>query len=91
VHQTSVNPIKVTPALREEIAKRLDDPAASEKRARVLSVEDDDSTYFMNSSVLNAIGPELGRQRAEDGEHALARLKRARGNFPDAKGDQQDR
>jgi hypothetical protein len=54
----------------------LDDPAASVKRARVLSLEDKDSTYFINSSASNEIAPELGRQRAEDGEHALARLRR---------------
>ena len=57
MHPTSVNPIKVSPALREEIAKRLDDPAASEKRALVFSLEDH-STRSMNSSAFNEIAPE---------------------------------
>ena len=88
MHPINVNPIKVTPALREEIEKRLDDPAASERRALALSVEDDDSTYFIIRSVLNGIAPEPGRERAEDGGHDLPRLKQA-GNFPHGQGNHQ--
>jgi hypothetical protein len=88
LHPSNVNPIKVTPALREEIAKRLDDPAASERRALALSVEDDESTYFIVRSVLNEVAPEPGHERAEDRRHDLPRLKQA-GHFPHGQGNRQ--
>lgn len=72
----SVNPIKVTPALRAEFTREMQNPTLLEMRKVVLSVEDDDAAYFLISSAFHDLGPEVELHRVENGDAALEFLNR---------------
>lgn len=71
-----MNPIKVTPALRAEFAREMQNPTLFEMPKVVLSVEDDDAAYFLISSSFRDLGPDLELHRVEDGDAALEFLNR---------------
>lgn len=56
----------------------MDESNASELKRVVLSVEDDDSVYFMIRSALDDLGSEFELQRSKNGEDALTFLKQRR-------------
>ena len=78
-----MNPIKVTPALRAEFTREIQNSTSLEMRKVVLSVEDDDAAYFLISSAFRDLGPGLELHRVEDGDAALEFLNR-QGAHPDA-------
>ncbi len=61
----------------------MNHPALDTPRRVILSVEDDSAAYFLIRSALQDLGLELELQRVENGEDALAFLKR-RGDFINA-------
>jgi two-component system response regulator len=72
----SVNPIKVTPALRAEFTGGTQEPTLFEVPKVVLSVEDDDAAYFLISSAFQDLGSRFELHRVENGDAALEFLNR---------------
>lgn len=70
-----MNPSKVTADLRPEAAGRIHGPDREQVNNTVLSVEDDDASYFLICSSLRELGSRLAVERVENGEDALEFLR----------------
>ena len=71
-----MNPIKITPDLRDEIARRLDHPEPVVEGKVILSVEDDDAAEYLIRLALREVAPEVDLRRVVDGDVALKFLRR---------------